>query len=115
MLFGARYRKLPRLLDPVDCAIDAIIVFDLDITVGIDAERGGDVEPSLTAAEAVDLELGDPEWVIQRFLTEHLFIGSTHDFILLFTNCGQVHWLKVYDVPQLGRAAKGRSLVYPSI
>ncbi len=42
--------------------------------------------------------------------TEHLFIGSTHDFILFFTNRGQLHWLKVYDVPQMGRAAKGRSL-----
>ncbi len=41
---------------------------------------------------------------------EHLFVGSTHDYILFFTTKGQVHWLKVYDVPEMGRAAKGRSI-----
>lgn len=42
---------------------------------------------------------------------ERLFIGSTHDYILFFTSIGKIHWLKVYDVPQMGRAAKGRSIV----
>ncbi len=42
---------------------------------------------------------------------EHLFIGSTHDYILFFTSIGKVHWLKIYDIPQMGRAAKGRSIV----
>lgn len=42
---------------------------------------------------------------------ESLFIGSTHDYILFFTSVGKVHWLKIYDIPQMGRAAKGRSIV----
>lgn len=42
---------------------------------------------------------------------EYLFVGSTHDYILFFTSIGKVHWLKVYDIPQMGRAAKGRSIV----
>jgi DNA gyrase subunit A len=42
--------------------------------------------------------------------TEHFFIASTHDYILFFTNRGQVYWLKVYDIPQMGRASKGRAL-----
>ncbi len=42
---------------------------------------------------------------------EHLFIGSTHDYILFFTSIGKVYWLKIYDVPQMGRAAKGRAIV----
>lgn len=42
---------------------------------------------------------------------ERLFIGSTHDYILFFTSIGKVHWLKIYDVPAMGRAAKGRSIV----
>ncbi len=42
---------------------------------------------------------------------ENLFIGSTHDYILFFTSIGKVHWLKVYDIPQMGRAAKGRAIV----
>ncbi|MDR1520493.1 MAG: DNA gyrase subunit A [Planctomycetota bacterium] len=41
---------------------------------------------------------------------ERLFVGATHDYILFFTTRGQVHWLKVYDVPEMGRAAKGRSI-----
>ncbi|MDR1534357.1 MAG: DNA gyrase subunit A [Planctomycetota bacterium] len=41
---------------------------------------------------------------------EHLFVGATHDHILFFTTKGQVHWLKVYDVPEMGRTAKGRSI-----
>ncbi len=43
--------------------------------------------------------------------TERLFVATTHDYILFFTNRGQVHWLKVYDIPQLSRAALGRAVV----
>jgi DNA gyrase subunit A len=39
-----------------------------------------------------------------------LFVASTHAFVLFFTNRGRVHWKKVWELPQLGRAAKGRSL-----
>jgi len=41
---------------------------------------------------------------------ENLFVASTHDFVLFFTNRGRVHWKKVYELPQLGRAARGKSL-----
>lgn len=42
---------------------------------------------------------------------EHLFVSSTHDYLLFFTDRGKVHWLKVYDLPLQGRTAKGRALV----
>lgn len=42
---------------------------------------------------------------------EHLFVASTHDYILFFTDQGQVYWQKVYDIPQMSRTAKGRALV----
>ena len=42
---------------------------------------------------------------------EHLFVATTHSYILLFTNQGKVHWLKVHELPQLGRAARGKALV----
>ncbi len=42
---------------------------------------------------------------------EHLFVASTHDYVLFFTHSGRVYWLKVYDVPQAGRAARGRPIV----
>jgi len=40
-----------------------------------------------------------------------LFIASTHSYILFFTNFGRCYWLKVYEIPQGGRAAKGRPIV----
>jgi DNA gyrase subunit A len=40
----------------------------------------------------------------------HLFVSSTHDFLLFFTDCGRVHWLKVYDLPLQQRTGKGRAL-----
>ena len=42
---------------------------------------------------------------------ENLFVASTHNYILIFTSQGRVHWLKVYQVPQAGRAAKGKAIV----
>ncbi len=42
---------------------------------------------------------------------EHLFIASTHDYILFFTQQGMVHWLKVHEIPQGGRASRGRAIV----
>jgi len=42
---------------------------------------------------------------------ENLFIASTHDYILFFTDLGKVYWLMVYDVPHFGRVAKGRAIV----
>ncbi len=42
---------------------------------------------------------------------EHLFVTSTHDFLLFFTNRGKVYRLKVYDLPEQSRTARGRALV----
>ena len=39
-----------------------------------------------------------------------LFVASTHAYLLFFTNRGRVHWKKVYEVPQLGRAARGKAI-----
>ncbi|HWD84420.1 MAG TPA: DNA gyrase subunit A [Solirubrobacteraceae bacterium] len=42
---------------------------------------------------------------------EHLFVSSTHDYLLFFTNRGKVYRQKVYDLPEASRTAKGRALV----
>lgn len=42
---------------------------------------------------------------------EHLFVSSTHAWLLFFTNFGKVYWQKVYDLPLQGRTAKGRALI----
>ena len=41
---------------------------------------------------------------------EHLFIASTHAYILIFTNTGRVYWLKVYEIPDVGAAGKGKHM-----
>ena len=50
-------------------------------------------------------DLKENDWV------EHLFIASTHDYLMFFTNEGQVYWLKVHEIPQAGRAARGKPVV----
>jgi DNA gyrase subunit A len=42
---------------------------------------------------------------------EHLFVSSTHDYLLFFTNRGKVYRLKVYELPEASRTAKGRALI----
>jgi len=42
---------------------------------------------------------------------KHLFVASTHAYLMFFTNLGRVYWQKVYDLPQLGRDRKGRAVV----
>jgi DNA gyrase subunit A len=59
--------------------------------------RGG---KGLTGAE-----LRDEDFI------ERLYVGSTHDYILVFTNDGRCYWLKVYEIPQAGRATKGKPIV----
>jgi DNA gyrase subunit A len=41
---------------------------------------------------------------------EHLFVASTHDYLLVFTNRGKCYWLKVYGIPSMSRQSKGRSI-----
>ncbi|MCH6573613.1 MAG: DNA gyrase subunit A [Bacteroidetes bacterium] len=42
---------------------------------------------------------------------EHMFIASTHQYILFFTDKGKVYWLKVHELPEGGRATRGRSII----
>ena len=47
----------------------------------------------------------DEDWV------EHLFVASTHDYLMVFTRGGQCYWVKVWGIPQGGRHAKGKPIV----
>ena len=42
---------------------------------------------------------------------QHLFVASTHAYLMFFTNKGKVYWRKVYDLPQLARDSRGRAVV----
>src|SRR3989475_445651 len=47
----------------------------------------------------------EDDWV------EHLFIASTHDYVMFFTEQGQCYWLKVHEIPQAARSARGKPIV----
>ncbi|MFZ5624287.1 MAG: DNA gyrase subunit A, partial [Gemmatimonadota bacterium] len=47
----------------------------------------------------------EDDWV------EHLFIASTHDYLMFFSHTGHVYWLKVHEIPQGGRASRGKPIV----
>ncbi|HLI30858.1 MAG TPA: DNA gyrase subunit A [Terriglobia bacterium] len=44
-------------------------------------------------------------------IVEHLFVASTHSYILVFTNTGKLYWLKVYEIPDVGAAGKGKHVL----
>jgi DNA gyrase subunit A len=49
--------------------------------------------------------------VKEEDFVEDLFIASTHDYILFFTDAGKVHWMKVHELPQAGRITRGKAIV----
>lgn len=42
---------------------------------------------------------------------QYLFVANTHSYLLLFTNLGRCHWLKVWEIPEAGRTARGKAIV----
>jgi DNA gyrase subunit A len=51
------------------------------------------------------METKEEDWV------EHLFVASTHDYLMFFTRQGQCYWLKVHEIPQSGRQSRGKPIV----
>ncbi len=51
------------------------------------------------------MQTKDEDWV------EHLFVASTHDYLMIFTRSGQCHWIKVWEVPPAGRYSRGKPIV----
>ncbi|MBL7075545.1 DNA gyrase subunit A [candidate division KSB1 bacterium] len=48
---------------------------------------------------------------VEEDFIEHMFVASTHHYILFFTDKGRCYWLKVHQIPQAGKASKGRAIV----
>src|SRR6202035_6102315 len=44
-------------------------------------------------------------------IVEHLYVASAHSYVLVFTESGRVHWLKVHEIPAMGPASKGKAIV----
>jgi DNA gyrase subunit A len=68
--------------------------------------RGGRGVIGMTTREGPAAEGGTE----QGDFVEHLFTASTHDFLMFFTNTGRVYVERVHEIPDMGRAAKGRSI-----
>jgi len=49
--------------------------------------------------------------VKEEDFVEDLFIASTHDYLLFFTDAGKIHWKKVHEIPQAGRITRGKAIV----
>jgi DNA gyrase subunit A len=65
-------------------------------------KRGGKGVIGMTTKEGETAEDND--------FVEHLFTASTHDYLMFFTNTGRVYVERVHEIPDMGRAAKGRSI-----
>jgi DNA gyrase subunit A len=66
--------------------------------------RGGKGVIGMTTREGSPVEGGQDDFI------EHLFTASTHDYLMFFTNTGRVYVERVHEIPDMGRAAKGRSI-----
>ena len=89
---------------------DLIVEEDMVITVS----RGGDIKRSPLSLYRAQRRGGKGRigaTTKEEDVVEHLFVASTHAFILAFSNRGRMHWIKVYDLPQLGPATRGKAIV----
>ncbi len=89
---------------------DLIVEEDMVITVS----RGGYIKRSPLSLYRAQRRGGKGRigaTTKEEDLVEHLFVASTHAYILAFTSTGRMHWIKVYDIPQLGPATRGKAIV----
>jgi DNA gyrase subunit A len=89
---------------------DLIVEEDMVITVS----RGGYIKRSPLSLYRAQRRGGKGRigaTTREEDVVEHLFVASTHAYILAFTSKGRMHWIKVYDLPQLGPATRGKAIV----
>jgi DNA gyrase subunit A len=89
---------------------DLIVEEDMVITVS----RGGYIKRSPLSLYRAQRRGGKGRigaTTKEEDVVEHLFVASTHAYILAFTSRGRMHWIKVYDLPQLGPATRGKAIV----
>ena len=89
---------------------DLIVEEDMVITVS----RGGYIKRSPLSLYRAQRRGGKGRigaTTKEEDVVEHLFVASTHAYVLAFTSRGRMHWIKVYDLPQLGPATRGKAIV----
>jgi DNA gyrase subunit A len=89
---------------------DLIVEEDMVITVS----RGGYIKRSPLSLYRAQRRGGKGRigaTTREEDVVEHVFVASTHAYILAFSSTGRMHWIKVYDLPQLGPATRGKAIV----
>ncbi len=104
-------RRTQIVAEATDIGIEDLIVEeDMVITVS----RGGYIKRSPLSLYRAQRRGGKGRigaTTKEEDVVEHLFVASTHAYILAFTSSGRMHWIKVYEVPQLGPATRGKAIV----
>jgi DNA gyrase subunit A len=104
-------RRTQIVAEATDIGIEDLIVEeDMVITVS----RGGYIKRSPLSLYRAQRRGGKGRigaTTKEEDVVEHLFVASTHAYVLAFTNRGRMHWIKVYEVPQLGPATRGKAIV----
>src|SRR5207244_9946189 len=89
---------------------DVIAAEDLVITVS----RGGYIKRSPLSLYRAQRRGGKGRIGMatkEEDIVEHLFVASTHAYVLVFTDKGKLHWLKVHAIPEVGPNARGKAIV----
>src|SRR5580765_293642 len=104
-------RRTQILAEATDIDIEDLIV-DEDTVITV--SRGGYIKRSPLSLYRAQRRGGKGRigaTTKEEDVVEHLFVASTHAYILAFTSRGRMHWIKVYEVPQLGPATRGKAIV----
>jgi DNA gyrase subunit A len=104
-------RRTGIVLESKDITIEDMIA---DEEMVITVSRGGYIKRSPLTAYREQRRGGKGKIGMvpkEEDIVEHLFVATTHSYILVFTDRGRVYWLKVHQLPQVGAASRGKAIV----
>jgi DNA gyrase subunit A len=107
----ANARRTGIVLESKDITIEDMIA---DEEMVITVSRGGYIKRSPLTAYREQRRGGKGKIGMvpkEEDIVEHLFVATTHSYILVFTDRGRVYWLKVHQLPQVGSASRGKAIV----
>ncbi|HEY0143107.1 MAG TPA: DNA gyrase subunit A [Thermoanaerobaculia bacterium] len=104
-------RRTELVVDTSEISIEDLVA-DEDMVITV--SRGGYIKRSPLSLYRAQRRGGKGRIGMQtkeEDVVEHLFVASTHTYILVFTDRGRMYWLKVYNVPEVGSNARGKAIV----
>jgi DNA gyrase subunit A len=104
-------RRTEIVPDTSDISIEDLVA-DEDMVITV--SRGGYIKRSPLSLYRAQRRGGKGRIGMQtkeEDIVEHLFVASTHAYVLVFTDRGRLYWLKVYAIPEIGANARGKAIV----